>query len=198
MEKNNLTPEESFTIINKAIAGFKTNYRESASIFLLWGWMLSIASFTHFAILMILKRLEAWDLMGIFSIGNWLVFVLIGFIIQYFMIRRENKNRKVYTYLDTYLKYLWTVSGVSFFIGAFICLKLGILPPPIMLLIAGTATTITGLFIKFRPLMYGGIALLIFSIVTTFVSTEYITLLNGVAIICGYLIPGYYLKSAKI
>lgn len=37
MEKSNLTPEESFDIINKAIANFKMNYRENSQVFLLWG-----------------------------------------------------------------------------------------------------------------------------------------------------------------
>jgi hypothetical protein len=36
MENINLTPEESFNIINKAIANFKLNFRETAKIFLLW------------------------------------------------------------------------------------------------------------------------------------------------------------------
>ena len=66
-----------------------------------------------------------------------------------------------------------------------------------MLLIAGLATTTSGLLIKFKPLIIGGIAFFIFSIATTFVSNEYLSLITGAAIICGYLIPGYFLKSAK-
>jgi hypothetical protein len=66
-----------------------------------------------------------------------------------------------------------------------------------MLLIAGIATTTSGLSIRFKPLVIGGISFFIFSIITTFVSNEYIALFVGVAIICGYLIPGYLLKSAK-
>ncbi len=59
MENNNLTPEESFSIINKAIANFKLNYRETAKVFLLWGWVLAIASFSNFIILKILYSREA-------------------------------------------------------------------------------------------------------------------------------------------
>ena len=66
-----------------------------------------------------------------------------------------------------------------------------------MLLIGGIATTTSGLLIKFRPLIIGGMSFFIFSIATTFVSNEYIALIVGAAIICGYLIPGYLLKSAK-
>jgi hypothetical protein len=66
-----------------------------------------------------------------------------------------------------------------------------------MLLIAGIATTTTGLLLKFRPVIIGGMAFFLFSIATTFVPNEYNALLTSAAIVCGYLIPGYFLKSAK-
>jgi len=197
MDKNNLTPEDSFNIINKAIANFKINYKESAKIFLLWGWILTFASFSNFIILKILHSREAYELMGFFSLGNWIVFGLIGFIILFFMDRKIKKEKKVYSYLDSYIKNLWKVTAASFFIATIICIKLEIAPPPIMLLIGGIATTTSGLLIKFKPLIIGGMAFFIFSIATTFVSNEYIALIVGASIICGYLIPGYLLKSAK-
>ena len=197
MDKTTLTPEESFNIINKAISNFKMNYKESAKIFLLWGWVLTLASFSNFIILKILHNKEAYELMGLYSLGNWVVFGIIGFIIQFFMLRKVDKNKKVYSYLDTYLTKLGQVTAASFFIAIILCIKLEIAPPPIMLLIAGIATTTSGLFIKFRPMIIGGMSFFIFSIATTFVSNEYIALIVGVAIICGYLIPGYLLKYAK-
>lgn len=197
MDKNNLTPEESFKIINKAISNFKINYREYANTFLLWGWILTLASFSNFIILKILHSKEAYNLMGFYSLGNWVVFGIIGFIILYFMERKINKDKKVYSYLESYIKKLWIVAAASFFIAIILCIKLEIAPPPIMLLIAGIATTTSGLLIKFKPMIIGGMSFFIFSIATTFVSNEYIALIVGAAIICGYLIPGYLLKSAK-
>jgi len=204
MGKNSLTPEESFDIITKAISNFKINYKESAKVFLLWGWILTLACFSNFIILKILQSKEAhelmvgnWELTGLFILGNWVVFGLIGFIIQFFMQRKIDKNKKVYSYLDNYLTKLWQVTAASFFIAILLCIKLEIAPPPIMLLIAGIATTTSGLLIKFRPLKIGGMTFFIFSIATTFVSNEYMALITGAAIICGYLIPGYFLKSVK-
>ena len=197
MDKTNLTPEESFDLINKAISDFKMNYREYANSFLLWGWILTLASFSNFIILKILHSKEAYDLMGLYSLSNWGMFLIIGSIILFFMERKINKEKKVYSYLDGYIKSLWIVTVVSFFIATILCIKLEIDPPPIMLLIGGLATTTTGLLIKFMPLTIGGMSFFIFSIATAFVSDEYIALIVSVAIICGYLIPGYLLKSAK-
>jgi len=198
MENKNLTPEESFNIINKAISNFKLNYRETAKVFLLWGWVLAIASFSNFIILKILYSREAFGLMGLLSLCNWALFLLIGFIIMFFMERKSNKDKKVFSYLESYFKNLWTVTAASFIIATFICIKLEINPPPIMLLIAGIATTTSGLLIKYRPVIIGGMAFFIFSLAATFVSNEYISLIVFAAIICGYLIPGYSLKSAKV
>ncbi len=196
MENINLTPEESFIIINKAIANFKLNYKETAKVFLLWGWVLAIASFSNFIIIKILYSREAS--IGFLSLCNWAVFLLIGFIIMFFMERKLNKDKKVFSYLESYFKNLWTVTAASFIIATFLCIKLEINPPPIMLLIAGMATTTSGLLIKYRPVIIGGMAFFIFSLAATFVSNEYISLIVFAAIICGYLIPGYSLKSAKV
>ena len=198
MENINLTPEESFSIINKAIANFKLNYRETAKVFLLWGWVLAFASFSNFIAIKILYSREAFELMGLLSLCNWAVFLLIGFIIMFFMERKLNKDKKVFSYLESYFKNLWTVTAASFVIATFLCIKLEINPPPIMLLIAGIATTTSGLLIKYRPVIIGGMAFFIFSLAATFVSNEYISLIVFAAIICGYLIPGYSLKSAKV
>lgn len=197
MNENNLTPEESFTIISKSIATIKMNYKENAKVFLLWGWMLSLSSFSNYIILKILHSQEAYNLMGLYSMGNWLVFCIITFTVQYFMLRKIIKDKKVYSYLDGYIKNLWKVTAASFFIAAFVCIRLEIPPPAIMLLIGGIATTTTGIFIKFKPMIIGGMAFFIFSIATTFVENENIALMVGLSIICGYLIPGYLLKFAK-
>lgn len=204
MDKTNLTPEESFDLINKAIANFKINYEESSKIFLLWGWILTLTSFSNFIILKIFSNWNAegikagiLEFSGLFILGNWVIFILIGFIIMYFMVRKMNKNKKVFSHIDKFIDSLWWVTAPSFFIATFICIKLGITPPPFMLLIAGIATTTTGLVIKFKPLIFGGMSFFIFSIASTYVTNEYLALVVSGAIICGYLIPGYFLKSVK-
>lgn len=195
MENINLTPEESFSIINKAIANFKLNFRETAKVFLLWGWVLAIASLSNFIILKILYIREAS--LGLLSLFNWAAYILIGFVIMLFMEHKINKDKKVFSYIESYFKNLWSVTAASFFIATLLCIKMEINPPAIMLLIAGIATTTSGLLIKYWPLITGGMTFFIFSLAATFVSNEYISLIVFAAIICGYLIPGYLLKSTK-
>ena len=197
MEKNDFTPEESFDVINKAIAYFKINYKESSKVFLLWGWILTLTSISNFIILKFVHSMEPWILKGYLILGNWVVLILIGFIIMFFMVRKMNRDKKVYSHIDKFIDYLWWVTAPSFLIAAFICIKSGIAPPPLMLLVAGLATTTTALVIKFRPLIIGGMSFFLFSIASVFVTNEYSALVVSAAIICGYLIPGYLLRAAK-
>ena len=195
MDKNNFTPEESFVLIQKHISNFKMNYKENAKIFLLWGWIMSLASLSHYVIIRDLIIKEAYERIQLFSIGNWTVFVLIGFIIEYFMNR--NKNKKVFSHLDSFSNILWKVTGASIPVTIFISIQLQVPPPPFFLLIMATATTITGLLIKFKPVIIGGIGFFIFAIASSFVQNENTILIMGVALICCYLVPGYFLKYAK-
>ncbi len=197
MNEQSLTPEESLKIIDKAISNFKVNYRDSSQVFLLFGWILALASLSNFIVLKVLQAMEAYDLSGPLTFGIWGAFALIGFIALFFIVRRVKRNKKVYSYIDGYVNNLWWVTLIAFFVGVFICIMLGINPPPIMLLIAGIATATTGFLIKFRPLIIGGMVFFISSIVTVFVMNEYSALVVCAAIICGYIIPGYMLKSAK-
>ena len=71
MDKQILTPEESLKIIDKAISNFKVNYRESSQVFLLFGWLLALASLSNFIILKILHAKEAYDLMGSYTFSIW-------------------------------------------------------------------------------------------------------------------------------
>jgi hypothetical protein len=197
MEKNDLTPEESFEIINRAIANFKMNYRENSQVFLLWGWILTLASISNFVILKLMNSFEAWQNKGFLVLGNWAVFILIGSIILYFIVRKEKKEKKVHSQVDRFVNKLWWVTAASFIIAVVLCFRLQIEPPSLMLLVAGIATTTTGLVIRFKPLAFGGMSFFIFSFASTFVTNEYLALLVSAAIICGYLIPGYLLKAAK-
>ena len=197
MEKNNLTPEESFVIINRAIANFKMNYRENAQVFLLWGWILTLASISNFIILKLLNNWVTWEHKGFLILGNWGVFILIGSVILYFIVRKEKKEKKVYSQIDRFIDKLWWVTAPSFVIAIILCFRLEIEPPSLMLLVAGIATTTTGLVIRFKPLIFGGMSFFIFSIASTYVTNEYLALVVSAALICGYLIPGYLLRAAK-
>jgi hypothetical protein len=192
-----LTPEESMQIITKSLSNFKKNFREKSDYVLLWGYVIAIGSLAHFSILKYLLVKEMYDKIELASYVVWAVFALTGFIIQFFMIARSRAERKAVSNLDRNYTILWYIAAITIFLIAFLSLKFGIYPAPFILAVVGMATLISGLLIRFRPLIIGGMIFFLFSIITAYVTNEYQLLLNALAIITGYIIPGYILRSAK-
>ena len=66
---------------------------------------------------------------------------------------------------------------------------------PYILLMAGFPTFISGFLIKFRPLIAGGICFWIIAIVIHFAGPSFYPLGTALAMLIGYLFPGYMLKN---
>ena len=66
---------------------------------------------------------------------------------------------------------------------------------PYILILAGFPTFVSGIHIKFRPLIFGGICFWIMALVVSFGGPSIAPLGMPVAVLTGYLIPGYMLKN---
>ena len=192
-----LSPEESMQIITQSLSNFKRNYREKSDYVLLWGYVIALASLTHFAVLRYLISNENYTHISLISYLIWGGFVLGGIILQFFKVARSKDRTLTVSQLDRHYRLLWYVAATAIFIIAFICLKFEIYPAPFILTIIGFTTMTSGLFIRFKPLIIGGIIFFAFSILMAFVVNEYQLLLNTIAIVAGYIIPGYMLRKAK-
>ena len=186
---NQLSPQESLNIISEAINQTKDNFKEQSFYFILWGWLISIASFSHY---LIIRQTDIEH-----SYIPWLILIPLGWIISItYSIKRE-RAKKYETLFDMFLKYLWVVIAISFIGILFISFYQKINPTAFILLLAGIGTLISGLVMKFKPLSIGGIFLFVFSIASLFVNNSDTLLINAIAIIIGYLIPAYLLKKTE-
>ncbi|WP_233898771.1 hypothetical protein [Tenacibaculum piscium] len=185
--QNQLNPTESLQIISEAIHQTKENIKEQSFYYIMWGWIIAIASFTHY-LLLAFTNLKQSHLV-------WSILIPLGWILSIIYTIKKEKKLKYETYLDTFLKNLWIVIGVSFFIIKFISFSLKVNPTAFLLLLTGIGTLISGLTMKFKPLAIGGVLLFIFSIISLYVNNSETLLVNGIAIIIGFLIPAYLLKN---
>jgi hypothetical protein len=199
MEENSktLSPEESLQLIEKFIANYRKNYRSDSFYFLMWGWIIALASVSHFVILRVLISLGNYDLINLLSAVNWSLFVILGYILLFAHIKRKSMKDRARSHLDRFITALWQTTGWVLFLIVLISLKLGQYPTPFVLSIVGLATYINGRIIQFNPLKWGGVLFFIFAVISAFVVNEYQLLINAVAIILGYIIPGYMLRMSK-
>ena len=181
-----LSAEDSINIIMDAIGKKKENIKENSFYFLLWGWVVSIASFSFF----LLQRYTSFPYF-------FLPFPVLGSIaltitVIYYL---RNKSTTTQTYFGYFLSRLWMVLAVCFITVVFINVSRKLPPFTDTLIIACIGTLVSGWVMKFQPLIIGGIVFLISAIVSIYIPDEYKALLHGVAIVIGYLIPGYLLKK---
>lgn len=183
-----LTPQESMDVILRAISRTRDDIRANSFYFLLWGWLIALASFGSFVSIVFVK-----------THLHFLPFPIlagVGFVTTYVHYSRRTVVATE-SYLTFFLSRMWAVLGVCFLLVVFINVTAGQMPFTYTLLLAGLGTLVSGWTMKFGPLVFGGVVFLLTSVVSVYVPVEYKALLHGVAIVTGYLVPGYLLKNAK-
>ena len=98
MQDENISGAESIQIIQNMINKAKNQFSENGFLYLLWGWAILICSIAHFVLLHYIKfeyHYAVWFL-------TWLVV-----IIQFIYLRGQHKKRRVGTYTEDILKWVW-------------------------------------------------------------------------------------------
>ena len=184
-----LNPKESLELIAETIAKTKENFKYQSFYYLIWGWLVAGASLSQY----VLINFTEFEM----NYLPWPILMSLGAIITIIYSIRLGRVSQTETYLGNFIKNLWIVLGISFIFMLFISIKLEFWPAPGVLLLAGIGTMVSGLTMKFKPLIFGGIIFAVFTIVTLYFRGPEQLILNAIAIVFGYLIPGYLLKYSK-
>jgi len=189
MEANEmkLDPEQSLRLITATIAKTRDNIKAMSDCFLLWGWLIAAASLLFYG-------LHAFTTTRLYFLPFPLA-VAIGVVwtLRYFRQLKAGTE----TWLNWFLKQLWLAIGVCFLLVVGISLLNHQLPFTYTLLLGGLGTLVSGLVMRFRPLIAGGILFLLLACCSVMVGDALKPLLQGIAVIGGYLAPGYLLKYSK-
>lgn len=179
----------SLKLIHEMIETSKSNIKNNAIFFLLWGWLVLSAAIIHFILLKVGYAL------------NWLpwpVLMIAGSIASVFIGIRIGKRSTVWSYIDKMMVYLWW----GFFFTIVIIIVFTLLDKlnwhathPLIITLYGMATFISGGVLRFKPLILGGIFSWICAVVAFIVPYQYGLLLIAVSILVAYLIPGYIMQT---
>jgi len=187
METNEkMTGEESLRIITEMINKTKINIRQSSFHLLFWGWLIFACSMSDYLLWKFTDFTHPFYV-WILVVPGALVSIVYGFI--------TGRKEKVHTYADRL--YMWTWMG--FMISAIVLFivqwqRMDLVAPYILML-AGFPTFLSGIILKFKPLVIGGIIFWLIAVIVSFAGPSVAPLGMPVAVITGYLIPGYMLKN---
>jgi hypothetical protein len=190
-----MTPEESLSLIGEVISNTRNNLKTDSFFFLLWGWFITIASLIEAFILWNAGRMDDWKNVGFMSGITWCGLVFIALTIQVFYIKRHYVRRGYKNFFEKVISYLWIISGLIIFLIVYLAGVRHESPEPYILASVAIPTAITGVMVRFRPLVIGGLLFILFAVITVNLNPGYLrSLISAVALICGYLIPGYMLR----
>lgn len=196
MEEKNLSEKDSLALISQMIQVAKEDHYENGDGWLIWGWLLFIASVLSVAF-------SYTDTRQYISIVWWGILVL-GLIIYVFAHVLSKKRKRVRTYVQELLDRLGTGFFISLFAligGSFLYSRTG---PNDQTFVFGYYYIlyafwmfIHGSAIHFRPLIIGAIVNWIAGMAIFFIQDfKYDMMISALAILLGYLVPGYLLRAA--
>ncbi|HQR94507.1 MAG: hypothetical protein B7Y15_14535 [Bacteroidetes bacterium 24-39-8] len=216
-EEKQLTEQESLQLITSMIQKVKGGYHENGTGPILWGTVVSIASFVTY-----LQREYLFDL----PFDIWLI-VMAAIIPQIIMVRKERRTRPHIKYEDEAINAVWIVYALTIFgltayqaivpeVSANLLKEEGwqmmkhvldnskpdeVLTPftpslySIYILVYAFPTLVTGITKKFTPMLVGsGIAYTCF-IISLYTASKYDFLLGAVTAITCWFIPGLILRK---
>jgi hypothetical protein len=186
--KENLSAQQSLEIITAMIRQAKGNLSSNSFYFILWGWTIAIANLGVF-VLIRFTDFERPTIMFSLTIVSAIISAIYG--------SRQNKNATSRSIIDTANIAIWVCFGVICFTIVAFGSKTNWQINAIIILVASIPTFVTGVMLRFRPLMFGGIALYLFGIIIFLLPKDLQFLASSIAVTVGYLIPGYMLRKLK-
>ncbi len=182
--------ENNLQIIEEMIQTAKGNLSEDSIFYLIWGWLVLIAAATNYVLLNYTDYQDHWI--------AWPILMTLGGIVSGIVGYKKGKNKKVSTYVERAMKYLWL---------AFLVTLLSVLygmgingieySYPVIMLLYGLGTFVSGGILKFIPLKVGGIASWLCGLIAFNQEFSDQLLLIMLAIVASYIIPGHLLANSK-
>ena len=185
--------EEQIEVISKVINSTKENLKPLSVNFIFWGSLIVVMSLIHYSIPQFIQYTEYSSLLF------WTILPMLGML---FTIVYNIKIRKVLgyeTYLNRVIKIIWGIFNLSWLVMVVTSLLNGINNPvPEILFLLSTTLITTGIIIKFKPILTGGILLMLFTIYINFNPNINFLIVNIIGVSLGMLLPGISLYFSKV
>ncbi len=206
-----LSGEESLQLITTMINKAKESYYDTGVSAIMWGAVIAFCSLEKLAEIQFNYRLPI----------DIYVLTFVAVIPQVFLSIREGRQRKVKSFDDTYMDYIWMGFGICIFLTILISnviqgnlnplieryndlakgradwteYKFGEYLMPLYLMLYGLPTFITGAACKFKPMLWGGLFCWASCVAALFTPIKIDLLLMALSAILAWFIPGLLMQK---
>jgi hypothetical protein len=172
-------------IITEMIATARQEFNHNGFIYLLWGWLVFIASLSQYFLLT-----AGYDEnSGI----PWLLMPL-GVVVQFIYMYRNKDDKRVKTHVGRIIGYVWGAFSISLFIVLCMSQKLQENTYPLLMILYAIGIFISGGALRVKAMIWGAVACWCIAVVSFFVQFREQLLLLAAAVLLAYIIPGYVLN----
>jgi hypothetical protein len=186
MEEEKFSPDESLKLIQSMIDKTKDAVAGDSFYFLLWGWLVFAASVSQYILKVVLQsphHYYVWSLM------------FLGAILSAIYGYRKGKGRKVKTYVEELLQYIWVSIFLTYILFGVIFAKTGWENCyTFFISLYAIGSYVSGRALNFKPLVWGAIGAWVAAFISVFVNSDTKILLTTAAIVMSYIIPGHLLS----
>ncbi len=185
--EKSLSPQESLRVIRETIDLAKHSFRDNGFHFLLWGWLVAIASAAHYYLAEI-QHAARPDM-------AWMIMVVVGVPVAFIYEWRRGKKEKTKNILHDWYGLIWLGFGISMMLTIPLAVRGGLSPIPFILVLVGFATFMSGVLLRFTPLFIGAAVMWAGALWCMFLTPSQHLLVQAGASVLGYLVPGYLLNA---
>lgn len=185
MEKE-LSNKESLALITEMINRAKRETAGDGGFQMrLWGWVIAICNFGHFTLEKIGYEYPYYV---------WIL-VAPAAMVSFWKGFQIAKKARVKSHISEVINQVWILVFVGIVIMLAFMPLIGYYQNPIILILAGIGMWTTGALIRVNLVRGGGLLLLVAAVIGFMLPISAQYLLSGIAMVLGYLLPGYYLKT---
>jgi hypothetical protein len=189
MEEKNLNEKESLELISQMIRNSRQKLEEGNGMpFLIWGYTTFLVSLAVFFLI---------NSTGYYHY-HWLWFSMVIGSFGMF-ITKKSGAKHVRNFVDRVIGNIWTIIGIAAFLISISAFYVRIPIFSIMILLMGMGTALTGLVIKFKPVIISGFIGMASCVVPIVIKGNEQIIVFGVIYLIMMVIPGHILnyKSRK-
>jgi hypothetical protein len=190
MEKADLTPEQSLLLISKTIEETKERFKKHGGVFIFWGTLTVVV----FGSQLILSLLELYK----FTMIPVYLFPAGAVLTGLWAWRESRKKNTPRTIISSLLQNIGWIIGLNLmFMGFLFSDVLGDALGPVFIILLALLILVSGLSIKFKPLIIGGVLANLIGLGSFFFERDYHGISLMVASVVGMIIPGIMLNMAR-
>lgn len=191
MEDQTMSGQESLALIESMINKAKNQFNENGYFYLVWGWVVFFCSLMHY----FLGFQLGYEVASRVWMLTWVVVIY-----QVIYMTRKKRKERVKTYTEDIISAIWIIFAISILTTLVIIRRLPennffTVLNPLILVLYGVPTFLSGVILRFNALKIGAIACWVLAIIAVFVDPLQHLLFIALAMVVAWIIPGYLLRS---